>query len=407
MSPLHRVFGVLLLCLTLSTAMPAPASAQDAQAATIYGRVVHGLADEAFDPTTISVTLNVFEGVTGFDAESVTPNTDGFFEFSVTPSEDRSYFLGVEYQGARYSETLSVADLAELATIEVFDSTHDSSVLEFISYSVIVAGAVAKDGWVEIIERASIVNESGTTLIPDPAAEGPAMLSFLRFGLPPNAYNLDVRSSLVGGDILTVDRGFALTTPVVPTRGEPHLFEFVYRLNYDEPTLDLSRTMRFGATSFRYVVPADTGRPIAPQLDDLGATELNERFLRLLEGTNVEPGQAMELSIAELPMPSVIERISDSAGLWYVRYVAPGVVLAVLVLITVLNLRRRQALPQLGAGGDPTAVHTALMARLAEVEARFSAGRLSEPRYESYRDQIKEALIDLRVRSQYSGEELA
>jgi hypothetical protein len=386
---LVRALSAALVAVAVPMMVSGPmVSAQDATSATIVGRVVHGAGSPSFDPTKVVVTLNVLEGITAFDPVSVTPAGDGSFEFAVAASSIRSYFIGVVYEGARYSETLTSAELQDEFVIRVYEATHDTSVLQFVSYSVIIAGAVAADGWVEIIERASVVNESGMTLIPDPAAEGPGMLSFLRFALPPNAYNLDVRSSLVGGDIIEVDRGFGLTTPVVPTTGDPHLFEFVYRLNYDEPTLDLSRTMRFGAESFRYVVPADTGRPIAPQLDDLGATELNERFLRLLETTHIEP------------MPSAFDRIGDSAGEWYVRYAAPGVVIATLVLIAFLNLRRRQALPRLGPSGDAEAVRRALLARMAEVEARHDAGSLSQRRYEAYRNQIKEALVDLRVRTQ-------
>ena len=400
---MRRVYAILSALVAAAILMVASvpiASAQDTSTTTISGRVVHGVDGASFDPTTVVVTLNVLEGVTAFDSVSVTPADDGSFEFSVTAASGRTYFIGVEYQGARYSDTLTVVDLADEVLVEVFDSTHDTSVLQFTSYSVIVAGAVAADGWIEIIERASVLNESGMTLIPDPTAEGPAMLSFLRFGLPPNAYNLDVRSSLVGGDILTVDRGFALTTPVVPTDGDPHLFEFVYRLDYDEPTLDLSRTMRFGAESFRYVVPADTGRPTAPQLADLGATELNERFLRLLEGVDIEPGQVVELSVSDLPMPSVFDQVAASAGAWYVRYLAPALVMAALALITFVNVRRRQALPTLSAGGDADAIHAALLERLSNVEARRGTGELSQRRYDAYRAQIKEALVDLTIRSQ-------
>ncbi len=401
MRPLRTLNGALLLAAALIGTGGPIANAQDASPATIAGRVVHGTDAASFDPTNVVVTLNVLEGVTAFDPVSITPASDGSFAFDVTSSADRTYFIGVEYQGARYSDTLTTADIENEILIRVYDSTHDTSVLQFVSYSVIVAGAMAKEGWIEIMERASVLNDSGMTLVPDQAAEGPAMLSFLRFGLPANAYNLDVRSSLVGGDILTVDRGFALTTPVVPTNGDPHLFEFVYRLHYDEPNLNLSRTMRFGAESFRYVVPADTGRPVAPQLDDLGATELNERFLRLLETTNIEPGQVVEMSVTGLPMPSAFDRIGTSAGQWYLRYVAPAVVIAALALVAFFNIRRRQALPTLGPSSDADTVRAALHARLTDVEARHDAGSLSQRRYDAYREQIKEALIDLRVRTQH------
>jgi hypothetical protein len=368
--------------------------------ATVSGRVVHGAGDDTFDPTRLIVTLNVFEGVTSIEAGSIEPASDGTFELTATASDMRTYFIDVVYQGARYSATLTLADLADEVVIVVYEATSDISVLQFASYSIIVTGAVPSEGWVEILERASVVNESGMTLVPDLAAEGPAMLSFLRFALPAQAYNLDVRSSLIGGDILTVDRGFALTNPIVPTINEPHLLEFVYRLNYSEPTLDLSRTMRFGAESIRYVVPADTGRPVAPALEDLGATELNGRFLRLLEASGIQPGQEIEMSIINLPMPSFFDRVITSSGEWYVRYVAPALIIAVLILVAFINIRRRQALPTLGPSGDVASTRAAILACLADAEARHAAGSLSRRRYNAYRDQIKEALVDLHVRTQ-------
>ena len=403
MSALRTV--LIVLCVTTVLIHPniPIANAQEAFPATISGRVVHGTDPVSFDPTSVVVTLNELEGVTAFDPVRITPAGDGTFEFQVMSSSSRTYFIGVEYQGARYSETLVAIDIPNPLLIQVYDSTHEVSVLQFTSYSVIVAGAMPEEGWVEIIERASVRNDSGMTLIPNQAAEGPAMLSFLRFGLPSGAYNLDVRSSLVGGDIITVDRGFALTTPVLPTDGDPHLFEFVYRLNYEKPSLDLTRTMRFGAESFRYVVPADTGRPSAPQLNDLGATELNERFLRLLETTDIEPGEVIQMSVSELPMPSPFQRVRGSASEWYVRFVAPSVVIAALALAVFLNLRRRQKLPLLDSSNSAVSVRSKLHARLGNIESRLNAGSLSQRDYDAYRAQITEALVDLRIRMEHDS----
>jgi hypothetical protein len=391
----------LLAVSVLIVASDSVVSAQEwADAATINGRVVHGGGDGTFDPTSLIVTLNVFEGVTTVEAKSIAPASDGTFELPVTASDMRTYFIDVVYSGARYSATLTQEDLADEVVIAVYEATTDIAVLQFTSYSIIVTGAVPSEGWIEVLERASVVNESGMTLVPDLAAEGPAMLSFLRFALPANAYNLDVRSSLVGGDIITVDRGFALTSPVVPTLNEPHMFEFVYRLNYSEPKLDLSRTMRFGAESIRYVVPADTGRPVAPLLEDLGATELNGRFLRLLEASDIQPGQEIELSIMDIPMPSFFDRAGASSAEWYVRYLAPVLIITSLILVTFTNIRRRQSLPSLGPSGDVGSTHAAILLRLVDVEARRESGSLSLRRYSAYRDQIKEALVDLHIRTQ-------
>lgn len=389
----------------LLLALSAPAAiAQEPTTEAITGHVVHGSDADDFDPTRIAVTLNILEGVSAFDQQTVTPDADGAFAFTVANADGRAYFIGVEFEGARYSATLSSDNVSLPVLIEVYPATHDTSVLDFQSYTVMVTGAVRNEGWIELFERAVVFNESGMTLIPDQDAQGPAMLSFLRFALPPNAYNLDVRSNLVGGDILTVDRGFALTTPITPTDGAPHIFEFVYRLDYGDPELDLSRTMRFGADSFRYVAAVDTGRPLSPRLDDLGVADLEGRgIVRLLEGQDVEAGETVELSITELPLPSLLTRAQAAAGEWYVRIFVPSVIGAALVLMFAIMAIRRRAIPTLGPNDDPDVLHTDLLARASALESQHDARAISERRYQDRRDDIKQALINLRVRTHAIG----
>jgi hypothetical protein len=394
------LLGVTALVVALITL---PALAQEPTTISITGDIVHGTGADDFDPTRIAVTLNILEGVTAFDQQTVTPDATGEFVFTVANISGRAYFIGVEFEGARYSTTLTSDEVGQRVTIQVYPATHDTSVLEFQSYTVIVTGAVPNEGWIEVLERATVFNESGMTLIPDQEAQGPAMLSFLRFALPPDAYNLDVRSNLIGGDILTVDRGFALTTPITPTNGDPHLFEFVYRLDYDGDDLDLSRTMRFGAESFRYVVGADTGRPSSPRLEDLGATELNGKFLRLLEGQDIEPGEVVELHLTELPLPSLLTRARGAAGEWYVRIFGPGAIGVALVLVFAIMAIRRRAVPTLGPNDDPGEVHAILLALAATLEEQSNAGTISERRYQERREEIKQALVDLRVRTREIG----
>ena len=281
---------VVLLLLPMSAAL-----AQSIETIEVTGRVEHGAEGATFDPTQVRVTLNVLEGmqegITSISQDTVVPEADGSFRFEVAFTAGRTLFFTIDYQGAVYSVVRDAESLNEPVVITVFDSTHDTSVLTVASYTLFITGADAEQGFIELLERAVVRNDSNLTLAPDQEAQGPAMLSFMRFALPPNAYNLDVRSNLVGGQVLEVDRGFALTTPIPPTPDdEPHQFEFVYRLDYDERSLDLSRTMRFGAGSFRFVVPVDVGTPASPRLDDLGATDFNGRLLRLLEGSGHPAG---------------------------------------------------------------------------------------------------------------------
>ena len=340
---------VLLLALLL----PVQAFAQDGGEVEVSGRVEHGAGEVSFDPTEARVTLSVLEGITLVAQETAFPDASGAFRFVVNAAEGREFFFAVEYQGATYSAVRRAGELGEPVVITVFDATHDTSVLSVQSHTVIVTGAAPDEGFVEILERAMVRNDSNLTLTPDLNAQGPAMLSFMRFALPPGAYNLDVRSNIVGGQILEVDRGFALNSPVPPSApGQPHQFEFVYRLDYDESALDLSRTMRFGAESVRFVVPVDVATPSSDRLADLGATDLNGRLLRLLEGQDIAPAEVLNLTVSGLPGRSAFDIARESAGEWYVRYIIPAAVGVTVAVLLLLSLRRRRAAGAVGAGRE-------------------------------------------------------
>ncbi len=390
---MRRLLPLVLLALALLLT-PLSAQAQSAEPVRVVGHVVHGVEGADFDPTEVRVTLNVLEGVTSLAQDSVTPGADGLFEFEVAFAPSRAFFFTVEYQGAAYSETRDPSSLGEPLVVTVYDSTHDPSVLAIESYTVIVTGAVPEEGFVEILERAIVRNDSGLTLVPDQAAQGPAMLSFLRFALPPNAYNLDVRSNLVGGQVLEVDRGFALTTPILPTTGEPHQFEFVYRLDYADadPSLDLSRTMRFGAESFRFVAPVDIASPASPRLADLGATELNGRLLRLLEGQDIEPAEFLELTVSGLPVRSAFDRAREAAGDWYVLYAVPAAVALVGgVILLLVSTRRRKAMP---AEASP---REGLLAEARSLAKAYDSHAIGKAAYRRRARAIREELVGLEV----------
>lgn len=389
-----RLAAALALLAALLLA-PAHARAQSAGAVEIRGRVEHGARAPSFNPTEARVTLNVLDGVTAVSQETASPDAAGAFAFRAVPAEGRTFFFSVEYQGAAYSAVRAADELAEPVVVTVFDSTHDSSVIAVQSHTVVVAGAVPDEGFVEILERAIVRNDSGLTLAPDPDAEGPAMLSFLRFALPPGAYNLDVRSNLTGGQVLEVDKGFALTSPVPPTaQGETHRFEFVYRLDYDEPSLDLSRVMRFGAESLRFVAPVDVAAPASPRLADLGATDFNGRLLRLLEGQDVEPGEVVGMTVSGLPRPSPLDALRESAGEWYVRYGAPAAVAVAALALLPLAFRRRSA---------PAASRGQLLAQARALRAAYDGGAISRAAYDSRTRALRDALVRLEIRERLAS----
>ena len=388
-----RATASVVLLLAALLMLPAQALAQQAGEIEISGRVEHGADAASFDPTQARVTLNVLEGITLVSQDSTQPDESGMFSFSITAAEGRTYFFSVEYQGAGYSAVRDARELGAPVVITVFDATNDTSVLAVQSHTVIVTGAVPDDGFVEILERVIVRNDSDLTLTPDLNAQGPAMLSFLRFALPPGAYNLDVRSNITGGQVLEVDRGFAINSPVPPTApGQPHQFEFVYRLDYEESAIDLSRTMRFGAESVRFVVPVDVATPSSARLSDLGATELNGRLLRLLEGQDIAPAEVLPLAVSDLPGEPALDAALESAGEWYVRYAVPAVVGLTLAALLLLSLRRRRAVAMGGASREH------LLAEARALRDAYDRHAIGTAAYEGRSRVIRDALVQAEVR---------
>ena len=391
-----------VMCLVALLLLTMPASAQDPAEVEITGRVEHGAEEAIFDPAQARVTMNVLEGITLVAQETARPDEAGGFRFTTTPIEGRTYFFSVEYRGANYSAVRGAGELDAPVVVTVFDSTSDTSVLAVQSHTVILTGAVPDEGFVEILERAIVRNDSNLTLTPDLNAQGPAMLSFLRFALPPGAYNLDVRSNITGGQVLEVDRGFAINSPVPPTApGQPHQFEFVYRLDYDGPAIDLSRTMRFGAESVRFVVPVDVATPSSPRLTDLGATELNGRLLRLLEGQDIAPAEVLNMTVSDLPGRSAVDIARESAGEWYARYAIPAAVGTTVAVLLLVSLRRTRALATGGVSRDQ------LLAQAHELRDAYDRHDISTAAYEGRSRALRDALVqaDVRERLAAAGEE--
>lgn len=392
---LRRPLAIIALVLALAVSLPATSMAQEGIA--VAGILENGSPVDSFDPTEVTVTLRVLEGTVVVDQRAVRPNAEGLFIFDgVQPASVRTYFVSVEYQGAIYSETRQLADIEQSVVLTVYEATLDPSVLTTVSHTIIVTGADATEGVVEILERVSIANRSGSTLVPDLTS---GMLGFLRFALPAESFNLDVRSDLVGGQILQVDRGFALTTPIPPTTNALYHVEFVYRVPYEGQTLDVSRTLRFGAETIRVVVPVSVALGDSSTLDNLGIAPFEGQDIQLLEAFNVQPDTPLDLQLDGLPKPPFLARFGRNAGNWYLIAGVPAIVGLTLFIAVIIGMRRRSAATSLAAHLDPAAQREHLLQELAGLESRFLEGAVSQRQYASQRQELKGALVELDVRA--------
>tara|TARA_B100000686_G_scaffold49981_2_gene53637 strand:- start:14669 stop:15859 length:1191 start_codon:yes stop_codon:yes gene_type:complete len=385
-----KISSLLFILFLIAPTIPSIYAADNAT--KITGTILPSNSDTS-GPKDILVTLNVLEGVSSVRETSVNTNAQGAFEFEINPIPNRIYFISTQYKGATYSSRRNYNDFEKPIEITVFDSTKDISVLEVQNHSIIVTGAVPEEGFIEILERVSIVNSSNQTFIADQADGTPSMPNFLRFALPKGAYNLDVRSNLIGGQVLEVDRGFALTTPITPTIESPHQIEFVYRVNYSEQNISLSRILRFGAKSFRLVVPTNVGTPRASQLKDLGATELNGKLLRLLEATDIEPASELEINLSDLKLPSLITKISNSLNSWYTLLIVPVILALCLIYLLVYLISRNR---------KPSSIESdiSIDKQLSDLSHAFEAGIISRGKYQARRKRIQSQYTLKKIQEQ-------
>ena len=392
---LRRPLAILAVAVALTASLPSASLAQEGVA--IAGILENGSPVDSFDPTQVTVTLRVLEGTVVVDQQTVRPNAEGLFIFDrVQPAAIRTYFISAEYEGAIYSETRQLANLDQPVALTVYDTTSDTAVLATVSHTIIVTGADATEGVVELLERVSIANRSGLTLVPDLTS---SMLGFLRFALPIGSFNLDVRSDLVGGQILQVDRGFALTTPIPPTTDTLYHVEFVYRVPYEGEALDVSRTLRFGAETIRVVVPVNVAMGASTTLENLGIAPFEGQEIQLLEAFGMPPDTPLDLQLAGLPKPPFLARFGRNAGNWYLAAGVPAIVGLALLIAVVVGVRRRSTATSLAVEPDPAARRERLLQQLADLESRFAEGAVSQRRYTSQRQELKGALVEMDVRA--------
>ena len=384
-----------LLVMAMAICWLAGAQAASAQEpVTLGGLLRNGTANAPFSPESLSLTLRIFEGPVELEVRTAQPAPDGRFEFPHLPAvPGRTYFLSAEYEGAGYSATLSEGQLAEPVTLTVYEATTDPAVLAVTSHTIIVTGADSGQRLAEVLERVNVANTGDRTFVADLTAVG--MPQLLRFALPPNAHNLDVRSTLVGGDVIEVDRGFAITTPVPPSGDTPHLFEVIYRVPYAGSALDMSRTLRFGAARYQVVVPADVATPVSAQLADLGITTIGGRELHLLEGADFAPGTLVELRLAGLPQPSLLSRLSGSSARWYMAAGVPTLMGLGLVLALGYGMIRRRPERPAHESPGPQGRRQALLAQIVRLDDEHQARGRSSKRYEARRRDLKRQMLQL------------
>ncbi len=387
--------GLFALFLVFSLA----AAVHAQPAATVSGQIVNG-TEGSSPPADILVSLHTFSaGLQGVQTLETVTDASGVFRFQGVPVSDRGgYALAADYQGKTYSLLIGPDDLSQEVSLTIYESTRDVSVIEVDSHAMVIASIDQSERVVEAVEVVALANVSDRTLVPDLANVGPGRFSFLRFSLPEDATDFDIQSDLLGGEIIPVGTGFAVTSPVAPGA---HNLTFSYRFPYQGSTFSYRQNLLQGAKTFRLLVPASLGPVQAEGLSAAPAVTVEGMDYSVWQASEVPPARGLTISLINLPQPGWTQRVWQTAsntGLWAVAIPSGlGAVLAAALLHGGLR-PPPQTSGESGRESGASAPHPAsqreqLVRQMALLDQRFAAGELDEASYQSERTRLKDRAL--------------
>ena len=361
--------------------------------APISGYVVSGTAG-AGAPQDIQVLLHVFRENGGPEIRRAEVDSDGRFVFEeVAQKSVAGYTVSTTYLGIEYTVALTPEDDLASIRLSVYEVTTDLDNVSIAADFLLILGADAPEHSISLMEIVEVANLGDRVFVPGLAGDGP--MNFLRFPLPSGASDLEVQTELPEGEVLQVDRGFALTTPVPP--GE-HGVAFTYTIPYDGAALDISRSFIGGVGTFRVLMPRDVGTVSSATLTDQGDTTIGDTTFRLLEVGEVPPAGFVEIVLQGLPQPSIWQRLQKSFGVpsWAL---APAVLTLALLGLLIFGWRRRGLSAAVATGGQAQG-RASLVEDIAALDDRFVRGEVDENTYRAQREALKVQLLRVAWREE-------
>ena len=201
----------------------------------INGNVLVDINSDREPVVDINVNLHQLIGDT-FTTISTSTDSFGKYKFSGISIESNALCsVSVLYQEISYSTNFisCIEDEVKFDVI-VYEPTTDNSFLVVDDMSIVLASIDPMEGKVWILEMADLNNTGDKTYIP---GKGP--MSLVRFGLPEDYFELAVDTDLRDVEILSVDKGFALSGNIPPGS---HKIMYQYSLSYSKGDLNFQRS---------------------------------------------------------------------------------------------------------------------------------------------------------------------
>lgn len=388
-------FSVACLCVGQT------AVAQSSQSGTITGSVHNGTTNQPA-PAGIQVTLHAYNSsYTATETLTTVLDADGRFQFTLTDKpSDWVYMVSTDYQELSFSSTIAPLSGPEPLNLPltIYDTTSDPA--NVVIHQLNIALAMYGES-VQITELYSFAN-SGTAVFRNQAAglqinlPSAAQSPTFERGLGPNS------GYFPANEVVQQDGRWLDTAPLRPGPNSLTL-----RVSYSLPRsqLDLSRSLPYATNSIFVAVPD-------------GLAFASEEWQQEATQSAGERGALQQFSQANLPQNSNLaltfqpEAVGSSNVTSPASYPLSDGLLSMIVLLLVTSVAFRllrpvpgqTAVPQLAtptASPHPTdnpansAERWQLLFALADLDAAYKNGKLSEQEYQQRRQEIKTRLRNI------------
>ena len=369
--------------------------AQGPETLNVAGKIVNGTAGGNI-PTGADIALHAIDGDAGGVAtyNAATDDLGNFLFEGVVPLAGGSYVLVMDYAGMRYNSLIEQGEIDGPATLTIYEVTRDISVIEIERQAMIIADIDPTEREIRVLEVLTVNNSSDETLLPELTnITNPADINFLRFSLPAEASELNVQSTLPGGDIIPMGTGFAVTAPVLP--GE-HQVTYSYRFPYQGDEATFNQRLIQGAKLYQVLAPVSLSQIQVEPLEPKPRIEVDGATFLVWEGTDFQARQGVVLQISQLPEPGLATRVGQSiseADLWLtVIPVSLGLGLGALLLYGWTRGQRVAAPVTIDSTMDSDAPaqrrRQSLVQAIAVLDDRFEHGLVEESDYQRRRSEL-------------------
>ena len=249
----------------------------------------------------INVNLHQLIGDT-FTTISTSTDSFGKYKFSGISIENNALCsVSVLYREISYSTNfISCAKDNVKFDVIVYEPTTDNTFLVVDDMSIVLASVDPMERKVWILEMADLNNTGDKTYVP---GKGP--MSLVRFGLPEDYFELAVDTDLSDVEILSVDKGFALSGNIPPGS---HKIMYQYSLSYSKGDLNLRRSFLYGVKKLRVLIPE--GITFVADIDIFSENmeEIEERKYTEFISIDLKRGEKVTFEISQLPVLNLFNR---------------------------------------------------------------------------------------------------